>query len=295
MTPAALAPARTVFDRINTDARHWQILALSGLFTLSYTTSDFGVTFLSFALAFSGAMSAQTVGTLATNLIAQRSALHGFEWKSALITTFGTTLLLRASEHWMWFAAAFIGISLKFIARFNGKHLFNPANIGIVLVLLWVGRDAWVSPGQWGQAPLILGWAMALAALTLSSAKRLDIAIAFIGGFAGILIARALWLGDPLAIPLHQLSTGSLLIFTFFMITDPRSTPDARLGRIIFGLAVASLAAWYIIGPNQRAAPLMALAALFWLTPLLDFFLKDARFQWRAPQPQASLLETLPR
>jgi enediyne biosynthesis protein E5 len=209
--------------------------------------------------------------------------LDGFEWKSAMITTFGTTILLRASDLWIWFAAAFVGISLKFIIRVRGKHVFNPANIGIVIMMLWLGKQAWVSPGQWGQAPLIAGWAFGLAALTLSSAKRLDIAFAFIGTFGGILVARALWLGDPMAIPLHQLSTGSLLIFTMFMITDPRSTPDRRATRIFFAMCVAALAAWYIIGPNQRAAPLMALALLSPLSPLLDYLFPASRFQWHAP------------
>jgi enediyne biosynthesis protein E5 len=288
------APARLpvhLFSRIDTDPRHWQIIALSGLFTFSFLTSDFGATPLTLLIAFSGAISAQTLGTLATNYFStvfgagQRAMLHGFEWKSALITTFGTTILLRGAEHWMWFAAAFTGIALKFLIRVRGKHVFNPANIGIVLVLIYAGRSAWVSPGQWGQAPLLAGYAIGIAALTLSSARRLDIAATFLGTFGAILIGRAMWLGDPITIPFHQLSTGSLLIFTFFMITDPRSTPDSRVGRMIFAAAVASLAAWYIIGPNQRAAPLMALALLSPLSPVIDWLIPAGRFQWvKAPR-----------
>ncbi|MGB3627423.1 MAG: RnfABCDGE type electron transport complex subunit D, partial [Henriciella sp.] len=92
-----------------------------------------------------------------------------------------------------------------------------------------------------------------------------------------------IWLGDPMAIPMHQLSSGTLLVFTFFMITDPRSTPDSRAGRILFAAAVAALTAWFIIGPNVRAAPLMALAALSLLTPILDRLLPASRFQWGTP------------
>jgi len=90
-----------------------------------------------------------------------------------------------------------------------------------------------------------------------------------------------------MTIPLHQLSSGSLLIFAFFMITDPRSTPDSRPGRILFAIAVASLAAWFIIGPNQRGALLMALAALAFLTPLIDRFLPARRFEWTYTPPLA--------
>ena len=261
-----------IFRAVNKDARHWQILALSGLFLISVFTTDFGARPLHLVSAFTGAMTAQLVGTF---LVGAK-----FEWKSAAITSLSLSILMRAVAPWMWLLAGLVGIGLKFAVRYRGKHIFNPACIGIVAMCLVFGRDVWVSPGQWGQAPLIAGWAVALAALVLSSAKRLDIAFGFIGTFAAILFARAVWLGDPMAIPLHQLSSGTLLVFTFFMITDPRSTPDSRAGRILFAACVAALTAWFIIGPNVRAAPLMALAALSVLTPLLDRLLPADRFQW---------------
>ncbi len=271
------------------DARNWQILALAGLFTLSWITSDFGVTWTSLACAAAGALAAQAGGTALLNWRAGKPLMAGFEWKSAAITTLGVTILLRAADPWIWAAATGIGISLKFLLRVNHKHVFNPGCIGIVSMMFLVGRDAWVSPGQWGQAPLVAGYALALAALTLSSAKRLDIALGFLGGFAAILFARAAWLGDPMVIPMHQMSSGALLIFAFFMITDPRSTPDSRAGRILFAFAVAGLAAWFIIGPNQRGAPLMALAALAWLTPVFDRLLPARRFEWT--QETSKILE----
>ncbi|WP_430402211.1 RnfABCDGE type electron transport complex subunit D [Hyphomonas sp.] len=286
MDALARLPA-ALFRRIDADPRHWQIIALFGLFLFSYTTSSFGADPRALAFSFSGAMLAQTLGTALLNLRAGKALLDGFEWKSAMITTIGVTVLLRAADPWIWFAATFTGISLKFLIRVNNKHVFNPGCIGIVFMMLLLGREAWVSPGQWGQMPLIAGYALALAALTLSSAKRLDIALGFLGTFGAILFARAAWLGDPMAIPLHQMSSGALLVFAFFMITDPRSTPDSRPGRILFAMAVASLAAWFIIGPNQRGAPLMALAALAFLTPLIDRFMPAGRFEWPCDAPPA--------
>ncbi len=261
-----------LFRAVNKDARHWQILALSGLFLISVLTTDFGARPVHLIAAFTGAMSAQLIGTLITGC--------RFEWKSAAITSLSISILMRAVAPWMWFAAGLIGIGLKFAVRYRGKHIFNPACIGIVAMLLILGRDVWVSPGQWGQAPLFAAYAIGLAALVLSSVKRLDIALSFLGTFAAIMIGRALWLGDPMTIPMHQLSSGTLLVFTFFMITDPRSTPNSRAGRILFAMSVAALAAWFIIGPNQRAAPLVALAALSITTPILDRLLPAGRFSW---------------
>lgn len=262
----------SVFRGLNRDARHWQILALSGLFAISVWTTDFGARPEHLIGALTGTLTAQIIGAWAVGC--------RFEWKSAAITALSLSILLRASEPWMWVAAGLVGVGAKFAIRYKGKHLFNPACLGIVAMILLFGRDVWVSPGQWGQAPLIAGWAMALAALVLSSVKRLDIALGFIATFAAILFGRALWLGDPMAIPMHQLSSGTLLVFTFFMITDPRSTPDSCPGRLLFAAGVAGLTAWLIIGPNVIAAPMMALAALSVFTPFLDRWLPARRFQW---------------
>lgn len=288
MSRVAALPVQ-IYHRLNADPRHWQIIALSGLFLMSWQSSDFGGGPIALMMAFSGAMLAQTTGTLWINWRKSGAvSANGFQWKSAMITALSLSILLRAANPWIWFAAGLIGIGLKFSARINDKHVFNPACIGIVIMMLVMGSGAWVSPGQWGQTTLIAGYALGFAALVLSSAKRLDIALGFLAGFAFILFARAIWLGDPMAIPMHKLQNGALLIFAFFMITDPRSTPDSRVGRILFALSVAALAAWLQIGPNQRGAPLFALASLALLTPILDRWRPAMRFQWKQEKPNLS-------
>lgn len=308
-----------LFQAINQDARHWQILALFGLFCMSFSTSDFSARPLALLAAIIGAMSAQAVGTVWVNAHKeQRRArsgsywrgssleagfvgwLAGFQWKSALITSLSLSILLRANSLWFWLAAGFIAISAKFLIRYKDKHLFNPACIGIVVVSLLAGSAAWVSPGQWGQAPLFAAFAIGFAALVLSSAKRLDIALGFLVGFAAMLFGRALYLGDPMAIPIHQLQSGALLVFAFFMITDPRSTPDSRLARLLFAFAVAALAAWLSWEYHIRGAMLYALAGLALLTPILDHVLPARRFEWTSKketpdEPQTSRGGVRPR
>lgn len=287
------------FNAVNRDARHWQILALSGLFGLSLTSSDFGARPLALLAAMSGALLAQGVGTVWINARRARhlagSGRHwrasplqaglvgwfaDFQWKSALITSLSLSILLRANSLWFWLAAGLVGISAKFLIRYRGKHIFNPACIGIVAISLIGGSAAWVSPGQWGQTPLFAAFAFGFAALVLSSAKRLDIALGFLAGFALMLFGRAYYLGDPMAIPIHQLQSGALLVFAFFMITDPRSTPNSSLARLVFAFAVAALAAWLSWEYHIRGAMLYALAALAFLTPLLDHLAPSKRFEW---------------
>ncbi|MEM6534672.1 MAG: RnfABCDGE type electron transport complex subunit D [Pseudomonadota bacterium] len=288
------------FRAVNRDARHWQIMALGGLFILSWQASDFGASPKHLAAALIGAMAMQLVGTVLVNARRARAGnqpargshwrasriagaaamLNDFQWKSALITSLSLSILLRATSPWFWLAAGVIGVGAKFALRYRGKHIFNPACIGIVAVSMLAGSQAWVSPGQWGQAPLFAAFAIGFAALVLSSAKRLDIAIGFLVGFAAMLFGRALYLGDPMAIPIHQMQSGALLVFAFFMITDPRSTPDNRLARLIFAFAVAAFAAWLSWEHHVRGSMLYALAALAILTPILDRLLPARRFEW---------------
>jgi Na+-transporting NADH:ubiquinone oxidoreductase subunit NqrB len=254
------------------DARHVQLAALSTLVLLSNFWSDFGSGLPSFAAAAAGTLLAQAVF----------ARMHGqpVEWRSALITAFSLALLLRAPTPLWHLAAGFAAMSAKFLIRVNGKHLFNPANIAVVGAIL-LFEAPWISPGQWGQVAWVMGMIVVFAALVLGRAKRLDIALAFLLSYAGLLLARALYLGDPLQIPLHQLQSGALLIFTGFMITDPRSTADHRAGRIAFAVAVAGVAVLLQIKFQLVGAPLFALALLSPVTPVIDRFLPARRFEWR--------------
>jgi Na+-translocating ferredoxin:NAD+ oxidoreductase RnfD subunit len=91
-----------------------------------------------------------------------------------------------------------------------------------------------------------------------------------------------------MAIPLHQVESGAFLIFTFFMISDPRTTPDSRAGRILFALLVA-LGAGYVHFVLYR--PNGLLLSLFFLAPavpLIDRLLPGSRYLWRRVNPPVS-------
>src|SRR6185436_5553469 len=184
-----------------------------------------------------------------------------FDWRSPLITGLSLSLLLRTQVPFLWALAPVLGIGSKFLCRSNGKHFFNPATFAIVALLL-LSPDVWVSPGQWGRSTWLVLLLVCAGGLVLQRAERADTAIAFLGCYAGLLCWRAWLLGDPVEIPLNQLQSGALLLFTFFMITDPRSTPDRRLGRVLFATSVALLAYWLQFRWQLRPALFYALAAL---------------------------------
>jgi enediyne biosynthesis protein E5 len=263
-----------------TDARHYQIAALATLLGYNLVFLDFGARPLNSALAIAAALATQA---LCTHLF----ALPKFDPRSPLITGLSLSLLLRAEEPWVHALAAVIAIGSKFVLRIDGKHIWNPAGFAIV-VLLFTIPGVWISPGQWGSTVWLATLICFFAILVLHAAQRSDVAIFFLGSHAALLLARAAWLGDPLAIPLHQLQSGSLLIFSFFMISDPRTTPDSRLGRFIFALSVALLGHYLTFFMQMRPALYVALIALSPLILLIDKVLPAERFTWSRPAIQGA-------
>jgi Na+-transporting NADH:ubiquinone oxidoreductase subunit NqrB len=262
------------------DARYFQIAALGCLLALNIMLIEFGARPLSSAVAIGSALLAQWACVWLTGL-------SKFDFRSPLITGLSLSLLLRADAIWLYAAAAAIAIFSKFLFRVNGKHIWNPAGFAIVVLLL-VSNGVWISPGQWGAEIWFAVLTGCLAILVLSAARRADIAIFFFASHAGLLLARAWWLGDPLAIPIHQLQSGSLLIFTFFMISDPRTAPDSMLGRFLFAFAVALLAHYMAFFMQMRPALYFALVILAPIIPITDRLIAAPRHTWIASDPQGA-------
>jgi enediyne biosynthesis protein E5 len=147
-------------------------------------------------------------------------------------------------------------------------------------VALLLTGEAWVSPGQWGSAAFFGFLLACLGGLVVNRAARSDVTLAFLLAYGGLVVARSLWLGEPMAIPLHRLQNGALLIFAFFMISDPRTTPDSRAGRILFALLVALGAAYVQFRLFRTNGLLWSLAVFSLLVPVLDRLLPGERHQW---------------
>jgi enediyne biosynthesis protein E5 len=261
------------FRSLWSDARHLQIVALGSLLAINFAMIDFGARFMASACA--------VAACLGTQGVCARLAKTPLDMRSPLITGMSLSLLLRADEPWMHAVAGVIAISSKFLLRIDGKHVCNPAGFAIVVMLL-LPAGVWISPGQWGASLWFAALVSFFAIMVLHAAHRGDIAIYFLLSYTALLIARAIWLGDPPAIPLHQLQSGSLLIFAFFMISDPRTTPNSPLGRFLFAFAVAGVAHYLAFFVQIRPALYFALIALSPATLVIDMVLPAPRFSWSA-------------
>lgn len=266
------------------DPRLYQIVSLSTLLLYGLGWLHFEVSPWQIAITIGTALLTQYAGTRLNNL-------PSFDPKSALISSLSLCLLLRANDLTVAALASFIAVGSKFVIRWKNKHLFNPTNLALAVMI--GGGLGWMSPGQWGQVAWFGFLIACLGSLVVTRAARADVTLAFLAFYVGLLIARALWLGDPLTIPLHQIESGALLIFAFFMISDPKTTPDSRAGRIVYALAVALAALAVQFGFFRPNGPLWGLIACAPLVPMIDYLLPDVRYNWSSPSSGSSPGNTL--
>jgi Na+-transporting NADH:ubiquinone oxidoreductase subunit NqrB len=257
------------------DPRLYQIACLAGLLAWGVTALGFDVGPAQVAVTLGAALLSQ----LGCGLLA---GARRFEPKSALISGLSLCLLLRTDALPLAAVAAFLTIASKFVLRVRGKHVFNPTNFGLVAMILATDR-VWASAGQWGTGGFFAFLMACLGGLVAHRAWRSDVAWAFLASHVAFLLGRTAFLGDPIDIPLHSLQGGALLLFTFFMISDPRTTPDARPARVAFGVLVAAGAYYVQFRLFRTNGMLWSLFCLSPLVPLLDRLLPGDRYHWPAP------------
>lgn len=200
-------------------------------------------------------------------------------WKSAVITALGLCLLLRANSETTMILAGVCAIASKFILHYRGKHFFNPANFGIITALT-LTSDAWVSPGQWGTESWYFLLFLGLGGMILKQVGRWETSATFLATYAGLEAIRHLYLGWSFDVYTHQLMSGSLLLFALFMLTDPRSIPNASKSRIIWAISIAVLT---FILQHLFFLSTAIFWALFLLSPLtlvFDEIWSNPRFMW---------------
>ncbi|HEX2766932.1 MAG TPA: RnfABCDGE type electron transport complex subunit D [Candidatus Limnocylindria bacterium] len=235
---------------------------------------------------------------------------RAFVWPaSAMLTGSGVALILRVvgtPEHdpWSFHAwyvfAAVAGLSLltKYVIRYRGTHVFNPSNIGLVVAFLLLGPsrveplDFWWAPPL--EPPMILAYAIILVGGLLVTRR-----LALLGLAASFWITLAIGLGI-LAASGHCMTANwafspvcgldfwrvvvtspEVLIFLFFMITDPKTVPTGQVGRLVFGVLVG-VTSTLLIAPQTdewgaKVGLLSGLVVVCMAKPIVDRLVPEPR------------------
>ncbi len=182
---------------------------------------------------------------------------------SAHISAMAVSMLLYANERFMpvaFAAAVAVGSKAIFQVRCGerSRHFLNPSNFGITVTLLmfpWVGiaqpyqftenlgqYGDWILPGIIVCSGSFLNWRFT---------HRVPLLLAWVFGFAAQALVRHYFFGAAVGPSLAPMTGVAFLLFTFYMVTDPATTPASRPAQIAFGASVAAmygvLMAWHIV------------------------------------------------
>ncbi len=254
------------------DPRFFQIFALGILLATGAWLRDFSLRPEQIVLTFAAGLAAQC-------LCWRLSPSKPRSLLSALITCLSLSILLRADNLIAHPLAAVAAIGSKSVLRLRGKHLFNPATFGVIFALVTL-PGTWVSPGQWGQDLAIAGWLVALGMLVTHRANRSDISWTFLAFYLGAIAMRVAYLGQRPAVWTHQLTSGAILLFAFFMISDPMTGPNHRRGRIAHAALVATLAYCWQFRFYGHNGLIWALFIAAIAVPVWDAIWPARKFEW---------------
>jgi len=199
---------------------------------------------------------------------------------SAYITGISLALLIKPQANLLWpFAlGAFLAIASKYVLTYRGRHLWNPSNFAIALLLLIASSSVAVLSHQWGNdlGTNLVIWAFGL--VIAWRARVLHVTLTYVACFLAFATVRHLILGGPLLAEIAPITGPMYQLFVFFMVTDPRTTVSTRRGRILVVGIVAlvetiiRLAGDFqiaVLRPLYPSPPLLALAivgpiAMWW-------------------------------
>ena len=234
---------------------------------------------------------------------------RSFVWPaSAMLTGSGVALILRAvgtppddpwnTSFWYLFAGvAAFSILTKYVIRYRGSHVFNPSNIGLVVAFVVLGSSR-VEPLDFWWAPLN-GWMVAAYAVILVGGllitRRLRL-LALAGTFwVALAVGTGILAGSGHCMTTNWafapvcgfdfwrviITSPEVMIFLFFMITDPKTIPAGNVGRVAFGLLTAA-ASTLLMAPqtDEFGTKVGLLAGLVIVSagrPIIERLLPDAR------------------
>jgi enediyne biosynthesis protein E5 len=158
---------------------------------------------------------------------------------SAYVTGISVGILVRSPEYWPYALCSAISIASKYLIRVDGRHIFNPSNLGIVAMLLLASDTVASLSVQWGNnlLPLVVVWFFGAA--IIASVGRFHITFTYVVSFIVFSFVRAGITGHPWLSEVAPLTGPMYQLFIFFMITDPKTTVHSTRGQVLVAFLVA--------------------------------------------------------
>ncbi|MGH7864885.1 MAG: RnfABCDGE type electron transport complex subunit D [Candidatus Binataceae bacterium] len=161
---------------------------------------------------------------------------------SAYISGLSLGILIASNDWRVYMLASVWCVASKYLLRSSDRHFFNPSNFGIVAAVVLLRNVATVAPGsQWGGEWRVALLILALGLLMMRRVKRLDLVLAWLGGYVAMSMLRVALGQGGLVFALGPMTGAEFALFTFSMIPDPKTSPPTSGARIVWGLSIAVL------------------------------------------------------
>ena len=240
MTPEAVAsPALTsggARPRFQIDKRYLAPILVTMVLVVGQITFGFLESWGRTMLAIATAIAIELVlGKLFTGKIPHLA--------SAYISGISIGMLVRSPEIWPYALCSAISISSKYLIRVDGRHLWNPSNLGIVAMLVLAADTVASLSVQWGNTllPMVTVWLF--GAVIINALGRLHVTLTYVVSFIAFAAVRAAVTGHPFLAEAAPITGPMYQLYIFFMITDPKTTVRTRQGRMLTVFVVAAVEA----------------------------------------------------
>ena len=177
---------------------------------------------------------------------------------SAYITGISVGILVRSPAFWPYALCSLISIMSKYVLRVKNRHIWNPSNFGIAVLLFLAPETMAVLSIQWGNNkwPIIVIWI--LGSIIIWRARRFHICATYVAFFFVFAFLRSAITGHPWQAEVAPITGPMYQLFVFFMITDPKTTVRTKVGQCVVVFFVA-LAEFFLRLNEVVYAPIYAL------------------------------------
>ncbi|MDF1837899.1 MAG: RnfABCDGE type electron transport complex subunit D [Planctomycetota bacterium] len=161
--------------------------------------------------------------------------------QSAYITGTSLSLLLRPAGglYWPYIVAAALSIAAKYVLRYRGKHLWNPSNFALAILVLLAPSQVALLSHELGNDLLGNAVIWTVGLLVVSRAKVIHISIAYAVSFSLLALLRSALVGTPALAELAPLTGPMYQLLCFFMLTDPPTTVASKKGQVLVVVLIA--------------------------------------------------------
>ncbi len=195
---------------------------------------------------------------------------------SAYITGISVGILIRSPAFWPFALCSLISITSKYVLRVKGRHIWNPSNFGVSVLLFLAGDIVASLSIQWGNflLPMIVIWA--LGSVIIWRLRRFHITGTYVVSFLLFAFLRAWMTGNPWQSEIAPITGPEYQLFIFFMITDPKTTVRGKMGQCLVAFSVAAVE--MVMRLNQVVyAPFYALFLVGPTALLIEMWIQSRR------------------